>query len=183
MNLHSNRLPFRQLQQLHSHSQASKSLMSSFTAKNENPLLSPFSSPHELPPFSLIKPHHYKDAITTGFSQHLSEIKAIAEDSNDPTFENTIACYDRSGGVLTRVLNIFHNMCSSNVCEELQAVELDLAGPLAEHQTVVITFPGVFPRVAAIHASRHSPTAALTPEQVSGQSISQSVSHHYIMHI
>lgn len=140
--------------------------MSSFqTAKENNPLLSSWaSSAHELPPWQLISPSHYTEAINIGFSEHLDEIRAISEDSNDPTFENTIACFDRSGGVLTRVLNVFHNMCSSNVCPELQDVELKMAGPLAEHDNTVITFPGVFPRVAAVYASRHS--GALTPEQV-----------------
>ena len=156
---------FRQLH-LNSRSQISKSKMSSFASKeSKNPLLSSWATvDHELPPFSLIKPQHYKDAISIGFSQHLSEVKAIAEEFDEPTFENTIARFDQAGGALTRVLNVFHNMCSSNTCDELQAVEMDMAGPLAEHETVVITFPGVFPRVASIHASRH--TLQLTPEQL-----------------
>jgi peptidyl-dipeptidase Dcp len=96
----------------------------------------------------------------------LDEIKAIADNANEPTFENTIATFDRAGGVLTKVFNVFHNQCSSNVSPDLQTVEMAMAGPLAEHEAVVITFPGVFPRVAAVHASRHSAEAALSPEQV-----------------
>jgi peptidyl-dipeptidase Dcp len=139
--------------------------MSDFSYQ-ENPLLAPWQSDFELPPFSLIKPSHYTEAISAGFSQHLAEIKAIAEDTNAPTFENTIASYDRAGGVLTKVLNVFGNQCSSNVSPELQAIELSMAGPLAEHETIIITFPGIFSRVDAVHASRHSADSSLSPEQI-----------------
>lgn len=156
------RLSFRQL----SFCSSSKSLMSSFSAK-ENPLLASWSScEFELPPFDLIKPQHYKDAISLGFSQHLKEIKDIAEVADEPNFDNTIAAYDRAGGVLTRVLNVFHNQCSSNVNPDLQSVELAMAGPLAEHDSVVITFPGVFPRVAAVYDSLRSSDCTLNPEQI-----------------
>lgn len=143
----------------------SKALMSTFTTK-ENPLLAPWTTEYELPPFSLIRPHHYKDAIFTGFAQHLEEVKAIAECPDEPTFENTIAVFDRAGGVLGKVLNVFHNQCSSNASPELQAAERELAAPLAEHENLVITFPGVFSRVADVYSSRLSPSSGLSQEQV-----------------
>ena len=135
-------------------------------AMHENPLLSRWSNEFELPPFSLIKPSHYKEAILFGFAQHLEEVQTIANQSSSPTFENAIAAFDRAGGLLTRVLNVFGNQCSSNTNEGLQAVQREMAAPLAEHEATVTFFPHFFDRVTKVHDERHAPSSGLNSEQV-----------------
>jgi peptidyl-dipeptidase Dcp len=117
-----------------------------------------------LPPFADAKSSDFEDALTTSMKMHIDEVGGIAQNSEEPTFENTIAAYDRSGAVYTQVSNMFDNLCSSNGVPELQAVELKMAGPVAAHYNQLSTMPGLFERIAKVHAKRHD--LDLSPEQV-----------------
>jgi peptidyl-dipeptidase Dcp len=64
---------------------------------------------------------------------------------------------------------LFSNLCSSATSEELQAVELQMAPILAQHTSKVFTLPGLFERVAAVHAKREA--LGLSPEQVEPSSL------------
>jgi len=135
------------------------------TAVKANPLLSDWSSqPYGLPPFAQILPAHFKPAFIVGFDSQLAELKAIAENVSEPTFENTIAAFDRSGGVLSRSGMVFSNLCSSNSPPDLQAVQLETAPLLANHETKVFTFPGLFKRIDFVYENRLS--SGLNDEQI-----------------
>jgi len=86
--------------------------------------------------------------------QHLDELSTIASNSEPPTFENTIAPFDRSGRLFYRVNNMFDNLCSSNSPPELQAVELKMASHVASHYNKITSLPGLFHRINTIYESR-----------------------------
>jgi peptidyl-dipeptidase Dcp len=62
----------------------------------ENPLLAEWDTSYGVPPFNLIESKHYEPAFQQAMSLHNNEIEAIISNSDEPTFENTIAEYDRS---------------------------------------------------------------------------------------
>ena len=64
---------------------------------------------------------------------HRAEIDAIAASPEPPTFDNTIAALDRSGRLLARIDELFHNLTASETSPALQAVEREMAPPLAAH--------------------------------------------------
>jgi peptidyl-dipeptidase Dcp len=128
--------------------------MSSFDASN--PLLSTWTDNHGLPPFSLIKPAHFEPAFEIAMKQNIEELKVIANNVEAATFENTIAAFDRSGSLHTKIYNCFDNLCGSNGVPELQEVELKMAGPLAAHNSQVYTLPGLFAKIDAVHETRQS---------------------------
>lgn len=135
--------------------------MSSFT----NVLLQDWSNDnHGLPPFEKITPDLFEEALTVSMEAHLKEIAAIVNNSEAPTFDNTILALDRSGTLFNRVQDTFSNLCSSNGVPELQAVELKMAGPLASHYNKIATFPGLFPKVDTVYQARSS--AGLNGEQI-----------------
>lgn len=124
-----------------------------------------WNTPYQLPPFGLIKPSHYKPAILEhAFPQHLNELKQIVDATEAPTFENTIAAFDRAGYLSNKILALFSNQCSSECPPELQAVQLELSAPLAEHENTVATYPGLFPKISAVYDNRHN--LGLNPEQI-----------------
>lgn len=124
-----------------------------------------WNTPYQLPPFKLIQPSHYKSAILDhAFPQHLNELKQIVESTETPTFENTIEAFDRAGSLSNKILALFSNQCSSECPPELQAVQLELSAPLAEHENTVATFPGLFPKIATIYDNRYN--LGLNSEQV-----------------
>ena len=68
--------------------------------KNENPFFNTYETPHEVPPFHLIKNQHYLPAYEEGMKQHQAEIDAIINNPEAPTFKNTIDALETSGELL-----------------------------------------------------------------------------------
>ncbi len=57
---------------------------------NENPFLAPSPLPFSAPDFRAIKVEHYMPAFEAGMKQQLEEAVAIADQTDEPTFENTL---------------------------------------------------------------------------------------------
>jgi len=98
-----------------------------------NPLLVPWPTPFGVPPFSEIKPEHFRPAFEQALAEHRAEIDRIAKDPAGPTFENTIAALENSGRTLDRVSCVFWNLASAHTNDELQAIEREIAPKLAQH--------------------------------------------------
>ena len=62
-----------------------------------NPFLNEYETPFQIPPFEAIKFSHYEPAFIQGMKEHLEEIDVIANNTEAPTFENTIEALERSG--------------------------------------------------------------------------------------
>ena len=66
-------------------------------ANTPNPLLQPWQTYFELPPFDLIEPDHFRPAFDAGLAENRAEIDAIAGSPEEPTFANTIEALERAG--------------------------------------------------------------------------------------
>jgi len=128
-----------------------------------NPLLQPWTAPHGLPPFADIAPAHFEPAFAAARAEHISELQTIVDQAEAPSFDNTLALFDRIGRQLGRVASVFYNLTASATTPELQAVQLALAAPLSAHFSAVYMNAGLFARVDALHARRGE--LGLTPEQ------------------
>lgn len=117
-----------------------------------NPLLQPWDAPHGLPPFDRIAPEHFGPAFEVAMQQHRDELDAIASQSQAPTFENTVAAFDRTGRLLGRIESVFYNLTASHTSPALQAVQRDMAVPLAAHNNAVFMNAQLFSRLDALHA-------------------------------
>jgi peptidyl-dipeptidase Dcp len=111
-----------------------------------NPFLTKSTLAYELPPFELIQESHYLEAFYTGMSEQLAEIDAILANA-EVNFENTIEAMERSGAVLTRVLNVFYNKSSSDTNDRIDAIEAEIAPKLAAHSDAIRLNPQLFARV------------------------------------
>ncbi|HET7793338.1 MAG TPA: M3 family metallopeptidase [Rhizobacter sp.] len=134
------------------------------TLATSNPLVQPWNTPHGLPPFADVRAEHFRPAFDTALTQHLSEIESIAACAEAPSFENTVAALDRSGRLLSRIEALFHNLASSETSPSLQAVEREMAAPLAAHNSAIYMNARLFRRIDALHAQRA--TLGLSPEQL-----------------
>ncbi len=121
---------------------------------SENPFFEPWTTPFGLPPFDRIRPGHFPPAFDRGMAEHVAEIAAIAGDPEPPGFANTIEALERSGRLLGRVSRVFHNLDASDTNDALEAVARDYAPKLAQHHTRIALDPGLFARIAALHARR-----------------------------
>jgi peptidyl-dipeptidase Dcp len=134
------------------------------TDSSGNPLLQPWQTPFGLPPFDRVRPEHFVPAFEHALAAHMTEIQAIAERDGSPTFENTVAAFDRSGRALGRIERLFFNLTASETSEALQAVERAMAPRLAGHYSTVYLDARLFARIDAVHRTRHE--LALDPERI-----------------
>ena len=128
----------------------------------DNPLLHPWTTPFEVPPFPLIRPDHFAPAFTQGMAEHRAEIAAIGADPAPPSFANTIEAMQRSGRLLSRVGAAFSNLVVSLGGPALEAVDTEMSPVLAQHWAAVALDPALFRRVSILHDAA---PAGLAPDQ------------------
>ena len=78
-----------------------------------NPLLQPFATPWQTPPFESIRTEDYEPAFLQAIPEALQEIGEIANSPEKPDFQNTIAALDRAGDLLNTVSAVFFNLNSA----------------------------------------------------------------------
>ena len=91
-------------------------------AEHLNPLFSEFTTPYGIPPFDKIKKSDYLPAFEQGIIENKQEIDAIANATNEATFENTIEAMEKSGDFLNRVSNVFYGLTGSMSDEEMRSI-------------------------------------------------------------
>jgi len=111
-----------------------------------NPLLTPWTTPFELPPFDRIKAEHFAPAFETTLAENKAEIEAIAGQDAEPTVENTLDAMEISGKSLSKVASVFFNLSGADTTKQLQAVERDIAPVLSRHNSEIIFNADLFAR-------------------------------------
>jgi len=123
-------------------------------ADSANPLLQPWQTPYELPPFDQVEAEHYLPAFLHAMHAHRAEVNAIAQNPDPPTFDNTIAALDKCGNGLHRIERLFFNLTASETSPELQAIERDISPQLAAHHSATAMDAKLFARIEAVHEHR-----------------------------
>ncbi|WP_219921405.1 M3 family metallopeptidase [Rufibacter sp. XAAS-G3-1] len=141
---------------------ASEQTAGQATDKN-NPLLQKYTTPHQVPPFHLIKDAHFKPALQEGIRQHQLEIDAIVNNSKPATFDNTILAMENAGQLLGRVSTVFYNLNSANTNEQIQKIAREIAPALSAHSDNIILNKKLFDRVKTVWNNKNN--LKLTPEQ------------------
>lgn len=134
-------------------------------ADTGNPFLSEFETPYGTPDFDRIKVEHYEPAFLKGIEQQNEEIKAIVENPEEPSFENTIVALDNSGEILSRVSGVFFALTEADTNDEMMALEAKIAPMLSEHSDNIFLNKELYKRVAAVHAQEEAGKIQLTTEQ------------------
>jgi peptidyl-dipeptidase Dcp len=117
----------------------------------DNPLLSAFDTPFQVPPFDKIKEEHYLPAFEEGIRQQAKEIEAIVNNPEPPTFANTIAAQDRSGALVRDVDNIFNAIKEVNTTPRLQEIAKEISPLKAGHRDDILLNAQLFQRVKAVY--------------------------------
>ena len=134
-------------------------------ADTGNPFLSEFETPYGTPDFDRIKVEHYEPAFLKGIEQQNEEIKAIVENPEEPSFENTIVALDNSGEILARVSGVFFALTEADTNDEMMALEAKIAPMLSEHSDNIFLNQELYKRVAAVHDQEEAGKIQLTTEQ------------------
>jgi peptidyl-dipeptidase Dcp len=119
-----------------------------------NPFFKPSSLPFGTPDFSKIKDSDYVPAIEEGMKRQMAEIDEIANNPAPPTFENTIVAMEKTGAMLTRVMNVFGLYAGADTNPTLQKISEQEAPKLAAHQDAIFLNAKLFDRIQKIHDER-----------------------------
>jgi peptidyl-dipeptidase Dcp len=129
----------------------------------DNPLLSDWRADFGLPPFGDITPAHFRPAFDRALAANRAEIDAIATETAEPTFENTIAALEKSGRDLDKVSNVFFVLAGADTGDAIEEVEREISPLLARHSNALYLNRALYARIAALYARRD--TLGLTAEQ------------------
>ena len=140
-----------------------------------NPLLSPWQTPYQTPPFDEIKNEHYEPAFHHALKIAREEIQNIANNSDIPTFDNTLAALDRSGELLDRISNIFFNLLVCNTSKELQDLAQKIQPELTAFSNEISLNEKLFQRVK--HVYEHPETLNEEEKMVTEKSYRNFIRH------
>jgi peptidyl-dipeptidase Dcp len=119
-----------------------------------NPLLQPWSTPFEAPPFDRIDRAGFREAFEHAMDLDRTEVDAITNDPAEPSFENTIVALERSGQLLNRVSATFFNLTGADSDETLKAIEREMAPVLSKHNSAIYLNDQLFRRIDAVKTRR-----------------------------
>ena len=129
-----------------------------------NPVLAPWQTPFGLPPYDQFEAGHFEPALRQAMAEHRAELAQLAAQPAAPSFDNTVAGFDRCGSTLDRVMAVFYGLTASATSPALQAVQRTMAGPVSAHFSAVYTDVALFGRVHTLFEQRQR--LGLSPEQL-----------------
>ncbi len=119
-----------------------------------NPFLTPSPLPLEFPLFDRIQTEHYLPAFALGMAEQLGEIEAIINQTEAPTFDNTMIPLELSGQLLSRVVNVFFALSSAHANDAINEIEVEIAPRLSAHRDQILLNDALFARIESLYERR-----------------------------
>ncbi|MGZ5272849.1 MAG: M3 family metallopeptidase [Kaistella sp.] len=117
---------------------------------SSNPFMKKSALQYLAPEFDKIKDEHFKPAFDYGMKVQLAEIENIANNTDDPTFGNTILALENSGEILKRAQIVFYNLTGSNTNPALQKLEEEYAPVFSGLSDKIYLNEKLYSRIKAI---------------------------------
>lgn len=135
-------------------------LLSGCEGKKADPMEgNPFKEPSTLafhaPDFTKIKNEHYLPAFEEGIRQQREEIKAIVENEEAPTFQNTILPYEDSGALLDRVSATFFAVSGADGTDEIKDIENKVIPQLTAWSDEITFNQALFDRIKVVYDNEY----------------------------
>ena len=128
-----------------------------------NPLLADWTTPFQMPPFDQVEDAHFEPAFDEALALARAEIDGIADQTEAPTFENTIDALEKEGKKLDQVLTVFYTVAGVDSNETREGLMRTFSPQLAAFSTDITLNGALFDRINALWDSKDS--LDLTDEQ------------------
>ena len=128
----------------------------------DNPFMKASTLPFQAPDFTKIKDSDFEPALMEGIKEQLEEIERISNNTEAPTFENTLVELEKSGQLLSRVNNVFDMLSGANTNDVLQELQEKIAPKMAALSDAMLLNAKLFDRVKQIYQKKE--TLNLDPE-------------------
>lgn len=128
-----------------------------------NPFFEEWDTPFQTPPFSKIKNEHFLPAFEEGIKQQRLELEAILNNTEQPSFNNTIGALERSGKLLSKVSRVFFNLSSANSNEVIQKVAEKITPELSKLSNDIYLNEKLYQKIKVLYDKKDN--LSLTTEQ------------------
>jgi len=117
-----------------------------------NILLAPWTGPYGgTPVFDKMRLDDIKPALEKGIELNLLDINAIVNNSDAPTFENTIVPLEKSGQELNRVFTYYGILSSNMSSPEFREIQKEMAPKLSEFRSKISQNEALFQRIKTVY--------------------------------
>ncbi len=113
-------------------------------------LTTKFTGVYDTAPFSQIKNEDFEPSIDFAIKKAKEEIDQITNNSEAPTFENTIEALEYSGQLLNRITSIFFNLNSAETNDELQQIAQIVSPKISAHSNDIALNEKLFERIKTV---------------------------------
>ena len=120
----------------------------------ENPFYCDWDTPFGVPPFDKIKFEHFKPAYLKGMEDEMAEVSAIIENSEEPTFDNTIRAMQFTGELLSKVQRAMGPLSGANTNDSIQALQREMSPLFSKHRDDIALNEELFERVKEVYENR-----------------------------
>ena len=138
-----------------------------------NPFFEKYTTPHQTPPFNLIKMEHYEEAFMEGIRRDDEHIEKLINNPEPPTFDNTIIDTEDDNGyydLLDNVSTVFFNLLSAETNDEMDALAQKLQPILTKHANDVRLNKQLFERIKAVYDLYNNPVeGAPAPRELTAE--------------
>ena len=138
-----------------------------------NPFFEKYTTPHQTPPFNLIKMEHYEEAFMEGIRRDDEHIEKLINNPEPPTFDNTIIDTEDDNGyydLLDNVSTVFFNLLSAETNDEMDALAQKLQPILTKHANDVRLNKRLFERIKAVYDLYNNPVeGASAPRELTAE--------------
>ncbi len=124
------------------------------SVSDDNPFFKEWNTPYGVPPFDEIQKSHYLPAFEEGMKQQKQAIEEIVNNSEEPTFGNTIIPYEYSGELLNKVAGVFLNLTECCNDDEMKALSDTIIPMLTQHEDDIMLNEKLFARIKEVYANQ-----------------------------
>lgn len=124
------------------------------TQSENNPLLAEWLTPHQTPPFNLIKQEHFIPAIDLALLETRGEVDQIIKSEDTPTFENVIVALEICGDKLEKATSVLFNLNHAETDDTIQAITREVSPKLSEFSNYISLNEELFAKVKELYNKR-----------------------------
>ncbi|GAB2501631.1 M3 family metallopeptidase [Pseudoxanthomonas sangjuensis] len=119
-----------------------------------NPFFAESPLPLHYPQFDRIKDSDFAPAFDAGMAEQLKEVEAIAGQTAEPGFDNTIVALEKSGQLLDRATTVFFNLVGTDTNDVRNKLRAEYAPKFSAHRDAINLNPKLFARIKSLYDRR-----------------------------
>ena len=116
--------------------------------------LTDWNGPFDLPQFEALQDADFRTAFDVTLKRDKEQTLEIANNPDEPTYENTIVAFEVMDSGLGKVASLFYSRAGNDTDDRIKEIEREIAPKLAAHHSEMSMNPEAFARIDALYQKR-----------------------------